>query len=83
MAAFANMQQANAEKARQLTQLRNQVSDLEHTARRREEEMGATIHTGQGNGCVLVVRGNTKNGCERQWNAQTKNGYERQWNAQT
>jgi E3 ubiquitin-protein ligase BRE1 len=41
MAAFANMQQANAEKARQLTQLRNQVSDLEHTARRREEELNS------------------------------------------
>ena len=39
IAAFTSMQQANAEKAQQLTQLRDQVSDLEHASKRREEEL--------------------------------------------
>ena len=42
IAAFANMQRANSEKAHQLIELRNRVADLENSAKRLEEELSST-----------------------------------------
>lgn len=39
MMAFANIQKANAEKAGQLSKLKDQIADLEYAAKRRSEEL--------------------------------------------
>ena len=42
MEVLAAIQKENAQNSRKLGDLRNQISDLEHAAKRREEELGST-----------------------------------------